>query len=487
MTRSVNLLSLGAFTLLLAGCADNTGPTAPSAVALPRSGVAILQSSGAPDFQATDHFIVKYSGSNMPDEAKKLIAAAGGRMHREWPEIGYGIVGGIGGEAAGRLRGVVGITGVTQDVVLRWIPVVDQSRLQTLTAPTTQTDQHGAFFFTQFQWYLRQIDADQAWLTTDQGAGEKVAILDTGTDPGHLDLAPNPPRAGRIDLAKSRSVLSSTSPCGVADQNTINDLNFHGTAVSALVASQGIGMGSTAPDASLIAVKVLNCRGFGSFGDVITGIVYATNAGANVINMSLGALIGRKLPGARELIDAVQDAVDFAARKGVMVVAAAGNDALNFDDLPDALEQAGVIHIPSMLNHVLSVGATAPIGQMNFDTPTSYTNFGKRGVDVMAPGGDLVPGGQLEDLILSACSEFVCGVTNAYVLAAGTSFSSPLAAGTAAVALSEGQNPEKCIIAGADRITGRGNDELFGRGRINVLGAARCRRLERRESGTSLH
>jgi subtilisin family serine protease len=143
-----------------------------------------------------------------------------------------------------------------------------------------------------------------------------------------------------------------------------------------------------------------------------------------------------------------------------------------------------------MLNHVLSVGATAPIGQMNFDTPTSYTNFGKRGVDVMAPGGDLVPGGQIEDLILSACSEFVCGVTNAYVLAAGTSFSSPLAAGTAAVALSQGQNPEKCIIAGADPITGRGNDELFGSGRINVLGAARCRRLERDESdkfSKSLH
>lgn len=487
MTRSVNLVLFGALTLLLAGCADNTGPAAPSAVAPPRSGVAILQSSGAPDFQATDHFIVKYSGSNMPDEANKLIAAAGGSMYRQWPEIGYGIVGGIGDEAAGRLRGVVGITGVTQDVVLRWIPVVDQSSLQTLTAPTTQTDQHGAFFFARFQWYLRQIDADQAWLTTNQGAGEKVAILDTGTDPRHRDLRPNPLRAGRIDLTNSRSVLSSTSPCGPADQNTINDFNFHGTFVSALVASQGINMGSTAPDASLIAVKVLNCRGTGSFGDVITGIVYATNAGANVINMSLGALIGRKLPGADNLIDAMQAAVDFAARKGVMVVAAAGNDALNFDDLPDALNQAGVIHIPSMLKNVLSVGATAPIGQMNFDTPTSYTNFGKRGVDVMAPGGAFVSGGQIEDLILSACSSFVCPGSSFYVLAAGTSASSPLAAGTAAVALSEGQNPEHCIIAGADRITGLGNDPLFGRGRINVLGAALCRRLETSQSGTSLH
>jgi subtilisin family serine protease len=169
--------------------------------------------------------------------------------------------------------------------------------------------------------------------------------------------------------------------------------------------------------------------------------------------------------------------VTFATLRGTLVVAAAGNEGLNLDRDPrDSIE------VPGQLIGVLNVGATAPVNQTNFDALASYTNFGLTGVDVMAPGGDLVAGGQLPDLVLAACSEFVpgCNTSNAfYVFTAGTSFSSPHAAGTAAVAESQGHGNQGpialalCVKLGADDLGRRGLDPLYGFGRINVQGAAK--------------
>jgi subtilisin family serine protease len=317
-----------------------------------------------------------------------------------------------------------------------------------------------------------------------------------------MPTAANP--AGKVDPA-SASMLTS-SPCGPDDVATIYDLNFHGTFVGALVSSNGIGIGSVAPDASLIGVKVLNCTGSGSFGDIIAGIMYATASGADVINMSIGALVPRKVQDNKPLedafkglLDALQDAVDYAHDNGVTVVASSGNDALDFDHLPttagscsfppfffaESCKKQRITHVPSMLKHVLSVGATAPIAQVDFDMPASYTNFGRKGVDVAAPGGDLVAGGVCStapggacDLVVSALSSFVSppGI-GWYIWSAGTSFAAPHVAGAAAVALAEGQDAGRCVTKGADRPDGMGNSPLYGKGRLNVLGAAACERL----------
>ena len=175
----------------------------------------------------------------------------------------------------------------------------------------------------------------------------------------------------------------------------------------------------------------------------------------------------------------MQRAVTFATLRGTLVVAAAGNEGVNLDRDPrDSIE------VPGQLLGVLSVGATAPVNQTNFDALASYTNFGITGVDVMAPGGDLVAGGQVIDLVLAACSEFQitlpfeCGPAD-YILGAGTSFASPHAAGAAAVAESErnrnqfGIELSLCVKFGADDLGRRGVDPLYGFGRINVQGAAK--------------
>ena len=399
-------------------------------------------------------YIVGCDAYEMSREARAALAARGGAVRQAWPEIGYSLVSGIEAADADALRGRYGILSISPNLTLEWIP--ERAALGVFDAEGEPGD---ATFFEAFQWNLRQTQADVAWGSTNRGAGASVCVLDTGIDFRHVELT------GRVDLARSRSF--------VEDEPVIEDLNGHGTLVAALISSNSVNMASVAPDAELVAVKVLDRSGSGSVANVISGILYSAEVGCQVTNMSIGLLLERGQE--PEIEDALQQAIDSAHEAGSLVVAAAGNDALNMDELPGK----DFIALPAMLDHVISVGATAPVAQQNFDALTTYTNFGRRGVDVMAPGGDLVIGGVTADLIFSACSSFLCANAASYLFARGTSFSSPHAAGAAAVA--ESQFPgmgsdflDDCVTDGADRIRGRGNDPLYGRGRVNVLGAARC-------------
>lgn len=327
----------------------------------------------------------------------------------------------------------------------------------------SESDQSSAQFFLPYQWNLRQIDADDAWTRSAQGAGVVVAVLDTGVDPFHIDLD------GKIDGASTSMLSPGSSPCGSFDETTIYDLAFHGTFVSALVSSNGLGMASVAPDATLMGVKVLSCDGTGSFGDIIAGIVYAADHGADVITMSFGVYFPKNAIGGGPLVAVMNRAANYANQRGVLVVASAGNEGVDLD------RDRNFTHLPSMAANVVSVGATAPVGQADFDALASYTNHGVSGVTVMAPGGDLVAGGVLEDLVLSACSSFVCGAPNVYGFGGGTSFAAPHAAGTAAVIIGDNwgspSQTEHCLIKGADDLGKKGTDNLYSKGRINVLGA----------------
>jgi thermitase len=332
--------------------------------------------------------------------------------------------------------------------------------------PSTQgTDQHNAQFYP-LQWNLQVTQADDAWVPTPAGQGELVCVLDTGVDPNHIDLQ------GRIDLSISRSTV--TSPLFPGD-TTILDFHFHGTHVSGIVSSNGIAIASVAPDARLCAVKVLNVQGFGSWADIIEGISYATSVGANVINMSLRGYVDLRVPGARQLIAAMQRAIDKAASRGVLVVGAAGNEAVDLDH--DPWYQ---IVIPAQLPKVLSVGATAPVNQQNFDQLASYSNYGgDTGIDMVAPGGDFVAGIAL-DGVLSACSQYSvyieCPGGTFYVFASGTSMAAPHVSGAAAV-LESTQGPlgpgamTQCLTRTADPV---GPFAIYGHGRLNVLQAAQC-------------
>src|SRR5687768_16404283 len=176
-----------------------------------------------------------------------------------------------------------------------------------------------------FQWGPKQIRAEQAWATS-RGAGQVIAIVDSGIELAHPDLST------KIVGGATFTGCAATGPCGNGDWQSGGSAGKpaspHGTHVAGIAAAStgnGVGIAGVAPDARLLAVKVLTEDG-GSFEEIAAGIRWAADNGADVINMSLGALPGVQALAITGAIADTRNAVDYATSKGVVVVAAAGND-----------------------------------------------------------------------------------------------------------------------------------------------------------------
>src|SRR5690349_23850516 len=281
------------------------------------------------------------------------------------------------------------------------------------------------------QWGLDLIHADQAHAVTT-GAGAVVAVVDTGIDAAHPDLA------GRIGAGWDF----------VDGDSTPQDGNGHGTHVSGIIAANagnGIGVDSVAPGATIMPVRVLDNNGSGSDANVASGIDWATDHGANVINLSLGGAVPTSGLG---LADPITAAVQHALDNGVIVVAAAGNDGLPFCEND------------SFGGKVLCVGAVDKRENRSF-----YSTFGS-GLSLVAPGGSDMPG--TDEDVLSTWND------NGYQELAGTSQATPHVSGVAALLVSlgmRGQAAVQRILATATDLGSPGPDVQFGHGLVNAAAA----------------
>jgi subtilisin family serine protease len=304
---------------------------------------------------------------------------------------------------------------------------------------------------------MQIIRADYAWAQGRTGSPSvRVAILDTGLDPDHIDQ-----NGTVIDQASSRAFVQSLSPTGPR----WSDDQFHGTHVGATVTTNNIGTAGVAPNVTLVAVKVLNAAGNGSFADIISGIYYATNAHVQVINMSIGAYFQRQGRGAAQLVRLTQRAVNYAHAHDVLVVSAAGNENT------DLQHDQNYYELPCQAGVQLCVSAT---GQR--DTKASYSNFGSNEIDVAAPGGDF------DRYVIGPCSSHsvvpslaFCSTRNWYIGLAGTSMAAPHVAGLGAYLDSQfgGTLTASQMITSiqqhADDLGKPGDDAFYGHGRINVF------------------
>ena len=431
---------------LLAGCGDmvtNATTTrqfkpAMSRVAVPTSGQHV--------------FLMK--GNISPDFASR-VAAAGGMIVSSMDEIGVVVTSGLSDTDASALAGN---NDVARDYEGLWVSPdeLQVSALSSATEINATARSPFAAAFLPFQWNMFQIHAPDAWATQAPTNPVRVAILDSGLDPDHLD------QRGLIDVASSTAFVASTKgPPAWADDF------FHGTFVGSIVTSNNVGVAGVVPNnVKLVAVKVLNQNGSGSIGNVIAGIVYATNQKVQVINMSLGLGFPKNVKGASTVLSAFNRALTYAHKSGVVVVSASGNDAL------DLQHDGNFVELPCEAGVQMCISATG-LG----DTFASYSNFGTNAINVAAPGGDgpLPPPGQVGGWILGPCSSRVCGSIGGYVIATGTSASAPHVSGLAAYlfsVLGTQQNASQVITQiqqGADDIGKPGTDPLFGKGRINVF------------------
>ncbi|MGW4674806.1 S8 family peptidase [Streptomyces sp. NPDC004324] len=286
-----------------------------------------------------------------------------------------------------------------------------------------------------------QINAPTAWKAGYEGQGVKVAILDTGVDANHPDLA------GRIADAEDFSGSAST-----------NDAFGHGTHVASIVGGTGAASGGTrrgvAPRADLLIGKVLGDDGYGSESSVIDGMEWAAAQHAKVVNMSLGS--GTPTDGT----DSMSEAVDaLTASTGTLFVVAAGNEGPN----------PSTVSSPGAADAALTVGAV--------DRDDSLASFSSRGPrlgdaavkpDVTAPGVGIVAA-------RAAGTTMGTPVDADYTSASGTSMATPHVAG--AVALLAQQHPgwgaqqlKDALISTAHEVPGTKVTEQGG-GRIDLATA----------------
>ncbi|MEN9630048.1 MAG: hypothetical protein RJA10_3276 [Pseudomonadota bacterium] len=375
------------------------------------------------------------------------------------------------------------------DVALQQAPVrvVEAGPISEIAVPPTDG------FYGYIQWAPQSIGAPAAWAAGYTGRGVRVAVIDGGVHGAHVDLAAN------IDAAKARSFVAGAAGSCEAQWNCDIGTFWHGTHVAGIVAARANGIGTVgiAPEATIVPVKALH-NGSGSFGSVMAAIVYAaTDGGAHIINMSLGAVVprGGGNPDALEVAQLVSmhnRVVNFAARMGVLVISSAGNDGLNYDHL------GSYYKIPAESGNSLAVSATGPLGfgmgANNFARPASYSSYGNSLVSLAAPGGDFALEGEAPCTlprtdggapITRACWVFdmifstVRGSgasTASYGWAAGTSMAAPAA--SAVAALIKQKYPGITVAAlknrlmnTADDLGKPGQDEFYGRGYVNAARA----------------
>lgn len=272
-------------------------------------------------------------------------------------------------------------------------------------------------FFAPYQWNLNKIGVEQAWEITGGDEEVVIAILDTGVDMDHQDL--------RERLLDGYNAFD--------ESGNYDDDQGHGThvaGIAAAVTNNINGIAGISWENMILPVKVLDHEGHGTLFEITRGIIWATDQGASVINMSLGDDYHA---------DMLYDAILYAYEHDVVLIGAAGNDNVHHPMYPAAYDE------------VLSVSATN-----HLDEKAIFSNFGDV-IDVAAPG-EHIP------------STFM---NNEYVFMSGTSMSAPHVAGMAGLIRSVAPHLTNVevmtlIKETANDLGDEGYDPYFGHGQINV-------------------
>jgi subtilisin family serine protease len=305
------------------------------------------------------------------------------------------------------------------------------------------------------EWHLGAIGAPAAWAAAT-GRGATIAIIDTGVDLAHEDL-----QDGKIAAAVTcLDTGGDASRCVDGGQ----DDDGHGTHVAGIAAAHGgngIGVVGVAPDATILAVKVLHedcggiltpgCEASGTAADVESGVRWAADHGATVINLSLGSTTQSVFgPGFAR-------AIEYAWDRGVISVVAAGNDFVL---------GSGFSNEPAIV-----VDATNRSGGK-----ATYSNgVGAAHWAMAAPGGEVDTSSSCESSPQGILSTFWrTGESSSYACLAGTSMAAPQVAGAAAVLRSAGLSAQETVdrlLSTARDIGLPGRDGTFGSGLLDLSAA----------------
>ncbi|MFE8702416.1 S8 family peptidase [Cytobacillus sp. FJAT-54145] len=301
-------------------------------------------------------------------------------------------------------------------------PIVEFAEPNYIFLQNQITAPNDIFYTERYQWNLPAIEIEKGWNITRGKKDVIIAVVDTGVDLNHPDL--------KRRLTKGYNAID--------DNHNPDDDNGHGTHVAGIIASETNnreGMAGVTWFNKIMPIKALGKDGYGSSYDIANGIIWATDHGADVINLSLGNYQPATM---------MHEAISYAFKNGVVLVAASGNDNTDQPSYPAAFDE------------VISVGAISYTGHK-----ANFSNYGYY-IDVTAPGVE-IPSTYFQ---------------NRYAALSGTSMASPHVAGLAGLLLSV--NPEltnkqihRVLQKSAYDMGPRGHDEYFGYGLIDVNEALR--------------
>jgi lantibiotic leader peptide-processing serine protease len=459
-----------------------------------QTSVSAITSATAPtnlSFRA-NHYIVLSTQEKLPAGFENKLATANGKVTSLLSGAGVALVYSEDPAFIAKASKISGVRSVVRDFNTQWINPKDQKLVAVEAYGTPPASGDNDRFF-DMQWGHAAIKASEAWNKGYRGKGALVAVLDSGFDTDHPDLAAN-----------IESKLSKSFVTGEEVAYKLNDPFSHGTHTAGTIAAadNGIGTIGVAPEARLMLVKVLTDEGSGAFSWIMQGILYASANGADVISMSIGAAVPRNgrflddngtpddpsddfivndTKAVQELLVALSRITNYVTQQGSLLIASAGNEANN------GMTDLSLVHLPSAAGNVVSISATAPIGWALNPTTTfmdnlaSYSNYGITDVHFAAPGGDALYEGN-ETATVSGLTRpayvfdlvFSTGSLDSYYWSAGTSMAAPHAAGVAALIVGKngGQISPSTLLAklraSADDLGKPGQDPYYGYGRVNA-------------------
>jgi len=378
-------------------------PATKAALAAPVA--AAVEAKDALGTYAVNRLLVVPSAGLSPSNLAAIVGVHGGRAHR------------IGKSTLNIVDLPEGVSAKAVLARLEKHPHLKRVELdRKVRASATANDPYFAS-----EYHVAKIGATTAWNTT-QGAGVTIAILDSGVDTGHPDLAANM-------LAGYNFVDNNTN---------VADVCGHGTAVAgsaAAVSNNSQGVAGVAGKAKIMPIRIASPDGSGGctayISTIVSGITYAADRGARIVNLSYGPLVSSA---------SIQNAASYLKSKGGLLFVSAGNSGADLATTPTT---------------TMVVVSATDAG----DSRTSWSNFGSA-VTLAAPGAGI----------------WTTSRGGSYGTWNGTSFSAPVAAGVGALVMAanpelSNQTVENLLYSTAADLGAAGRDVNFGYGRVDAAAA----------------
>ncbi|WP_311932162.1 S8 family serine peptidase [Microbispora sp. H11081] len=468
----------------------------------------------AAEAAAQTEYMVLFKEGTAAADAQKAIEAAGGSMVKVNAQVGLATVSSANPGFASALQGAAAVEGVARNRVIGTAPddaKASPARKAGPHAKNRAVEREGRGGpgaprgrnvkdepLADFQWDLKQIRANEAHKFEQGDKGVLVGVLDTGVDGSHPDIAPNfDRRLSRnftVDVPADANGDVIDGPCeedpdgSCTDPNDVDE-DGHGTHVASSIAApiNKLGIAGVAPKVTIVNLRAGQDSGYFFLQPTVDALTYAGDIGVDVVNMSYyidpwlfncadnPADSPEEQAQQRLYIAATQRAIDYAHARGVTLVGAAGNQAIDYTKTntdatsPDYATFPGqairtrtippsCVSLPNEAEHVIAVSSTGISKRKSY-----YSSYGNGYVDVASPGGDVydtpgntrditkatlsaypkalaVANGEIDangnptvDYVVKDCKGAVCAY---YQYLQGTSMASPRAAGVAALIVS---------------------------------------------------